>query len=190
MEVAQTNLTLSAGGEILFTKGTTITDVAVLTIGGTIRANNGTNNVALTARADTLEFNGVTTITASNLTLTSTNAQSTATAGNLTINISGGLTLGGNFNIGTGVLDVDGVDFDIFSATSFEAATIDLTLTAAGNAHTNAAIHKTNGFSSFGLTLTATTINISATYINIGRGRDGVDLPLPLQMLIFLRGLQ
>ena len=188
------NLTLSVGSgkEILFTKATTITDVAVLTIGGTIRANNGTNNVDLTLDADTIRFNGITNITALRLTLTSTNAQTPAdadaTPGNLTINISGNLRLRGNFNIGTGALDVDGTILDINSAVSFEAATIDLTLTDT-NSGSSGPIRKANSFGSYGLTLIATTINISATEIFFGRGRDGADLTLTAANVNFLKGI-
>ena len=168
------DLTLSAGGQLQFRQATTITDVADLTLGGTINAKTAANaNVALVVGADTIRFNGATTFVASNLTLTSTNAQTPAdadaTPDDLTINISGDLTLRGEFNIGTGDLDVDGTALIISGTTSFTAATMDLTLTDTGDSATTSAVRKAATNGNYGLTLTAPTIDITASVIAFGR---------------------
>ena len=141
---AARNLTLKAGGEILFPQDTNIA-VNNLTLSGTIKAES--TSVGTTAQEDltvTTSATGeiifasdkATTITGANINLASTNPQLPPSDQDLTITATGTLTLSGNYRIGMGDTSLTFAGTGAQNPAPASLITNDLTLTytAAGNA--------------------------------------------------------
>ncbi len=170
------DLTLTAVGEIVFTKDTIIRGRSI-TLGGTIKAeseDNAGNRVQHNLKIDTsinfanngsINFAGdkATTISAADITLLSF-LKGTASDQALTLTASGTITLGGAFDSGTGAMMMtSGASAPINFSTTLAAALTggDITLTATGGTATA---------SDQSLTLTSSgTISISGS-LNLGAG--------------------
>ncbi len=137
------NLTLKAGGEILFPQDTNIA-VNNLTLSGTIKAESSSGGTPTqedltitTAATGEIIFasDKATTITGANINLASSNAQTTASDKDLTITATNTLTMSGNYNIGMGDASFSFAGTGAQNPAPASLSTNDLTLTytAAGN---------------------------------------------------------